>query len=139
MRKLIVCILMMLCISGLAYADNQGKVETVFTNQSLAAYTTATSTIFDVKGSSSYGVWLNVQANSGTPYINISYQMSPDKTIANFTTPTSVTSLFSEMAVEGNRVLSFTPANMRYMRFVASGMQGSSTATTVSMKLFTRE
>jgi len=130
--------LMVLCVSGIAYAEGQGRVETVFTNQGLAAYTTATSAIYDVKGSSSYGVWLNVAANGGTPDINVSYQMSPDKTIANFTTPTTVNALYSDN-VEGNVVMSFTPANMRYIRFVASGKQGSSTATTISMKLFTRE
>ena len=139
MRKLIIlCLIGVFCASGMAFAG-QGRVDTVFENESLAAYTATTSAIYDVKGSSSFGVWLNVAANGGVPSVNISYQMSPDKTEANFTTPTTVTALFSELNVEGNRVLAFTPAPMRYIRFVASGTQASSTATTVSMKLFTRE
>ena len=140
MRKIIIlCLIGVFCISGLAFAG-QGRIEkTVFDEDSLASFTTATSTIYDVKSSSEFGVWLKVEANGGTPDINISYQMSPDKTIANFTTPTTVTALFSDLDVEGNSVMSFNPPPMRYLRFVASGKPESSTATTVSMKLFTRE
>jgi len=140
MRKLIVlfCV-MVLCFSGVAFAS-QGRVDDVFSSgQTLSLTVPATSRIFNISSSSSFGLWLDLSTvqTVGTvdADVKITAEQSWDKTATNFATIPTIGTLNTAIAT----IVTTTLLPMKYVRFVVQGTAANSTATTIQMKLFSRE
>ena len=144
MRKITMIMMVMVMVMGaVCYGAPEGKIENVFLDEKVGSASESTSRAFMCKSGGYFGAWIQATTPAPgqglhTPDIEISYQMSYDKTIG-FTTPTTTVFRVDGLRATTPTVVSISPPPMKYIRFIVSDNGSNTTGTTVTMKLFTQE
>ena len=143
MKKALLTIASILFFTAQSFAGS-GESERIFDAVALSGTgTTVTSRIFNVSSVYRAGYWFK-SAKAATPEgsaVRMTIEGSYDDTVGNFATmqtlmPSNVfTTTISPVATSGT----ISAMDMKYVRFVAEGLTGNSTGTTVTAYLFTQD
>jgi len=135
MKKIFLVILMVMFISGVAFAS-QGSVDKVFDNEVIAKSGVVTSRAFRVNSSDTFGAWLKQTATvTGSPSLGIELEQSYSG--ATNTWATSTTLIMDDWTnSDVASVTTISPTPMKWMRFKAT--ENGVTGTTLNMYLFSQ-
>lgn len=139
MKKIVSLIALVLMCSA-AYAE-QGKPENIFNATTVAGTgSTVTSRIFNMNSVSGMGYWLKLAPRTGNASftgsnVALYMEVSPNDTVANFATVTTLSFATNNVATAGT----LTVPNMKYVRFRATGLTGQATDSTITAYVFSRE
>ena len=98
---------------------------------------TLTSEAYYIGSSESFGVYYKAVSDTSTPNVSIDYLQSYSRN-GEFVEPEGGGSIVTSLTDESPHVKSFTPANMRYLKFRIRGLTGNAGDTKVTLIFFAR-